>query len=132
MDQEYLKERHEPHKGGTPYTTREAYPRRDDYALVKRNVPKTDSAYLVNGITRNINKWQDNGWMTAGNTAVKNQDLWKWLMELIDEYHNMDAAVDFWLVPREYNSEADRLATQGLTSSLILTEERGFTNRRSF
>ncbi|KAK7969948.1 ribonuclease H-like domain-containing protein [Apiospora saccharicola] len=98
---------------------------------VKHVVLKTDSAYLVNGITRNINKWQDDGWTTASNTAVKNQDLWKWLMELIDQYDNMDVGVDFWLVPRQYNSEADRLAAQGLQSSLILTKEGGFKNRGS-
>ena len=43
---------------------------------------RTDSKYVKNGITSWIRKWKSNGWRTAGNSPVKNVDLWKQLDEL--------------------------------------------------
>jgi ribonuclease HI len=37
----------------------------------------TDSAYLRDGITRWIHGWKRNGWRTAGQKPVKNDDLWR-------------------------------------------------------
>jgi ribonuclease HI len=43
----------------------------------------TDSQYLKKAFTEGwLEKWQRNGWRTAGNQAVKNQDLWQRLLEL--------------------------------------------------
>ncbi|KAK8088280.1 Ribonuclease H1 [Apiospora hydei] len=70
-----LKARHYVEKGGQ-------YPCGDKCATpctVKHIVLKTDSAYLVNGITNHINKWETNGWQTAAGTDVKNRDLWVWV-----------------------------------------------------
>jgi ribonuclease HI len=36
----------------------------------------TDSIYLRDGITRWINKWRRNGWLTSDKKPVKNADLW--------------------------------------------------------
>jgi ribonuclease HI len=36
----------------------------------------TDSIYLRDGITRWINKWRRNGWLTSDRKPVKNADLW--------------------------------------------------------
>jgi ribonuclease HI len=41
----------------------------------------TDSAYLLNGITKWIYGWEKNGWKTATKSDVENVDLWK---ELVD------------------------------------------------
>lgn len=41
----------------------------------------TDSVYVKDGITRWIAGWQRNGWRTAAKKPVKNEDLWR---ELID------------------------------------------------
>ncbi|KAK6842733.1 ribonuclease H-like protein [Apiospora arundinis] len=95
---------------------------------VKHIVLKTDSAYLVNGITSYINKWRHNGWKTSSGTDVKNRDLWEWLERLVDEYLDLGVAVDFWLVRREHNKEADTLANLGLISNLTLTMEGGFNH----
>lgn len=43
---------------------------------------KTDSKYLVDGITRWVFGWERNGWKTAQKTEVLNKDLWKELMML--------------------------------------------------
>jgi ribonuclease HI len=37
----------------------------------------TDSAYLRDGVTRWIHGWKGNGWRTAANKPVKNEDLWR-------------------------------------------------------
>ncbi len=43
----------------------------------------SDSAYLINGFTQGwLTKWQLNGWRTAKNKPVENQDLWNELMVL--------------------------------------------------
>ena len=36
-----------------------------------------DSQYVKNGVTRWMNRWKRNGWMTAEKEPVKNQDLWQ-------------------------------------------------------
>lgn len=45
-----------------------------------------DSSYLILGITSWINNWQKNNWRTANKKPVLNQDLWKELLRLTEEY----------------------------------------------
>lgn len=40
---------------------------------------KTDSKYVLQGITEWLPGWKRNGWKTASKKAVKNVDLWKQL-----------------------------------------------------
>jgi ribonuclease HI len=43
----------------------------------------SDSAYLINGMNQRwYLKWEQNGWKTANKKPVKNDDLWKELVEL--------------------------------------------------
>lgn len=42
----------------------------------------SDSEYSLFGITKYIKKWVKNGWRTANHKSVKNQGLWKTLLEL--------------------------------------------------
>jgi ribonuclease HI len=37
----------------------------------------TDSAYLRDGVTGWLHGWKRNGWLTAANKPVKNEDLWR-------------------------------------------------------
>lgn len=41
----------------------------------------TDSRYVMDGITKWINGWKRNGWLTAAKKPVKNADLWQALDE---------------------------------------------------
>jgi ribonuclease HI len=41
----------------------------------------TDSIYLRDGITKWVHGWQRNGWRTADRKPVKNDDLWRELIE---------------------------------------------------
>jgi ribonuclease HI len=45
----------------------------------------TDSQYVQRGITKWINTWERNGWLTSGKKPVKNQDLWRELKEVSDQ-----------------------------------------------
>ena len=48
----------------------------------------TDSEYLKNAFTQGwIDKWQRNGWRTAGRQPVKNDDLWRGLLDAIRHHH---------------------------------------------
>ena len=46
----------------------------------------TDSKYLKLGITEWIFKWKKNGWKTSNKKKVKNLELWKELVNLVDKY----------------------------------------------
>lgn len=41
----------------------------------------TDSSYVINGITKWVNGWKRNGWMTKAKGEVLNKDLWERLVE---------------------------------------------------
>jgi ribonuclease HI len=89
-------------------------------------VIKSDSAYLVNGITEHIEKWRENGWRTTKKTEVKNQDLWTRLDDLVlFLYTDKGVGIDFWHVPREQNKDADSLANWGLEQSVNLSYSLG-------
>lgn len=42
---------------------------------------KTDSRYVVNGITKWVKGWEKNGWQTKAKTEVLNKDLWQKLVK---------------------------------------------------
>lgn len=70
----------------------------------------TDSSYLKNAFTQNwLTNWKKRGWVAAGGGAVKNQDLWLELDELISSRH-----VNFQWVKghagNSYNERCDELA----------------------
>jgi ribonuclease HI len=47
----------------------------------------TDSRYIHDALVQGwLRRWQSNGWKTASKQAVKNQDLWKELLEQIKKH----------------------------------------------
>ena len=42
---------------------------------------RTDSSYVINGITKWVHGWQKNGWVTKDKKDVLNKDLWEQLVE---------------------------------------------------
>lgn len=71
----------------------------------------TDSSYVVNGITKWILGWKQNGWQTKDKKEVLNKDLW---LELDDVASNRD--ISWRLVPGHAgvaaNERADVIATE--------------------
>ena len=73
----------------------------------------TDSKYLLDGITKWIPNWQRNGWKTAARKPVKNEDLWRRLIEAMRP-HDVD-----WVWVKGHagdpgNERADALARRGI------------------
>jgi ribonuclease HI len=77
-------------------------------------VIKTDSAYLVNGMTDWIVKWRNNGYLNARGLPLCNQDLIKELDYLCDEIDELGVQACFWQVPRSQNEDADELAREAI------------------
>jgi ribonuclease HI len=78
----------------------------------------TDSTYLLNGITKWIAGWQRNGWRTSAKKPVKNEDLWRRLIEAMNG-HQVS-----WLwvkghAGEEGNERADALARLGIEEAAM-------------
>lgn len=72
----------------------------------------TDSKYLRDGITKWIDGWKRNGWLTVAREPVKNEDLWRRL-DIAREQHSVT-----WKWVKAHrgikdNERADALAKQG-------------------
>ncbi|KAG4432168.1 hypothetical protein IFR05_012360 [Cadophora sp. M221] len=77
-------------------------------------VIKSDSVYLVKGMTESVIRCERNGWKTVKGQQVVNEELFK---DLLDQYKALvDSGVEvlFWHVRREFNAEADRLVNDAL------------------
>ena len=46
----------------------------------------TDSQYLKNGIEQWLSRWKRNGWKTSDKKPVKNDDLWRQLDRLVQNF----------------------------------------------
>ncbi|MDR2093398.1 MAG: ribonuclease HI [Azoarcus sp.] len=76
----------------------------------------TDSQYVQKGISEWIRGWKARGWMTAGKTPVKNDDLWRALDEIAAR-HKIE-----WLWVKGHaghtgNERADALARRGVEAA---------------
>ena len=77
----------------------------------------TDSQYVRDGITKYINNWKRNGWMTAARQPVKNVDLWKRLDEAVRR-HDVSWHWVKGHAGHPENERADRLAARGLREAV--------------
>ena len=77
----------------------------------------TDSKYVKDGITNWIKNWKKNNWITASKKPVKNQDLWKELDNMNNQYNVkwewVKAHQDNNSDDSKYNNMADQLARKG-------------------
>ncbi|OOQ91624.1 ribonuclease H1 [Penicillium brasilianum] len=76
-------------------------------------VIKSDSEYVVRGLTEWLPKWKKNGWKNARGSPVVNSAYFQQIEQLI-EILELDISVKFWAVPRERNGMADSLAKSAL------------------
>ena len=71
----------------------------------------SDSAYLVNAFKQNwIASWQRNGWKNASKKPVENQDLWKWLLTVMQP-HEVTINKVKGHADNPWNNRCDELAT---------------------
>ena len=88
----------------------------DDNPSIMNIVLMTDSSYLVKSMTEYVWKWVDNGWTNARSQEVVNRRAFEDLHSTIETMEGDGVDVQFWLVPREENRDADRLANLALDS----------------
>lgn len=82
-----------------------------------RVVLTTDSTYLRSGVTEWLEQWKRRGWRTAGNSPVKNQDLWRRL-EAAMQPHEVNWR---WVKGHSGHPEnelADRLANEAIDAMI--------------
>ncbi|RDW86067.1 uncharacterized protein DSM5745_02709 [Aspergillus mulundensis] len=84
---------------------------------LRRVVLKSDSEYVVRGVTEWLPKWKKNGFKNCRGLPVANAGHFK-LIEWMIEQLEQDLKVEFWLVPRKMNQEADNLAKMRLKSDV--------------
>jgi len=87
----------------------------------------TDSKYVLDGITKWINGWQRNGWLTSAKKPVKNADLWRRLAEALSRHE----VTWRWVKGHagdEGNERADALARLGIeeTATTVRSAKLGF------
>lgn len=73
----------------------------------------TDSTYVLNGITKWVAGWQRNGWRTTAKKPVKNEDLWRQLVQAM-ERHEISWQWVKGHAGDEGNERADALARLGI------------------
>ena len=71
-----------------------------------------DSAYVHNSMVSWVDRWLWNGWQASTEGTVTNFRFFKELHERICEFEQNGMPVQFWLVERAQNDDADRLANQ--------------------
>ena len=83
----------------------------------------TDSEYVVKGSTEWVKTWSRNDWQTR-NGPVKNRDLWEVLLGEVERYKDAGMAVQFWRIPREWNTVADAAAKDAAAEDAVPGEWR--------
>ncbi|KAJ6520541.1 ribonuclease H-like domain-containing protein [Mycena sanguinolenta] len=78
----------------------------------ERIVIVTDSEYVGKGATEWMRNWAGRGWLTASRKPVQNRDLWELLSAELGKYADGGCEISFWVVPREWNQQADRAAKE--------------------
>jgi ribonuclease HI len=88
-----------------------------EYELLTLNfkcVVYTDSAYVVNGITKWVAGWKSRGWLTLQKEQVLNRDLWEKLSYLLDDMP-ADEKIEWKLLKGHVgvsgNERCDKIAT---------------------
>lgn len=92
-----------------------------------------DSAYVVNSINNGwLMSWNNNGWKTSKGDLIKNQDLWKRLVKLIDEVNEKKIPLKVIKIKGHhgiaYNELVDRIARQEVCQAKINMANKGGQN----
>jgi ribonuclease HI len=74
----------------------------------------TNSSYLVKSISEHVWNWVENGWRNYRGKEVANRRAFEHVHPTIEGMEAGGINVEFWLVPRNYNRQADRLTNLAL------------------
>lgn len=91
------------------------------YDDVSRVIIHSDSAYVINGVTKWLSGWQKNNWTTKTKEPVKNEDVWREIAEIVKTL-NIEWVRVSGHVGVPGNERVDEIATQyadGKTANLF-------------
>jgi len=88
-----------------------------EYELLTQNfkcIVYTDSAYVINGITKWVSAWKSRGWLTLQKEQVLNRDLWEKMSYLLEDMPG-DEKIEWKLLKGHVgvlgNERCDQIAT---------------------
>jgi ribonuclease HI len=90
---------------------------------IKQLVIMTESLYLTQGLSKDIWKWEQNGWRTNKKTPVANVKAVKELHGVIKDLEGQGRKVEFWMVDRKFNDKASFLAIEALVEGGVEVQE---------
>lgn len=90
----------------------------------------TDSEYVTANVSDRLERWEDEEWSvletsTQKRYEVRNDDLWKLLLERVRYLHGAGVNVSFWPIPKRWNERANYFSkpvpgrTGGLTFQTV-------------
>ncbi|KAI0456511.1 ribonuclease H-like domain-containing protein [Xylaria acuta] len=94
----------------------------------KNIVIATDSEYVAVGATAWARTWVRNGWQKNGSGEVGNKDMWEVLLGEVERWHDCGVSIQFWRIPRAWNTVADaaaKKAAEQVGTSAEWVEVRG-------
>ncbi|KAL2813600.1 ribonuclease H-like domain-containing protein [Aspergillus granulosus] len=82
---------------------------------VRLVIIKSDSEYVVRGVTELMPRWKANGWRNSRGVEVANADEFRVIERLVGSLWRDGIEVRFWLVPKGLNRQANGMARNALT-----------------
>jgi ribonuclease HI len=79
----------------------------------------TDSEYVARGICEHVFSWVRRNWKTRQGTPVVNRDLWERLIDAVEKWEKSGVMVQFYLIRRGFNTEADKLAKKAAVRAFL-------------
>lgn len=94
----------------------------------------SDSSYFCDAINKRwIDRWPQNGWMTASQFPVKNKDLWEQVIEIMKQLQEMNVIINISHVlghnGNKYNEIADKLAVAASKDSTNHATDEAYENQ---
>lgn len=89
---------------------------------------RPDSEYVRKNYLENLEKWRQNGWQTANQEPIANQQQWETLHQFKSEFSRDNVKVDWrWIKGHgddPGNQRADQIATQGKQLAMLAKASR--------
>jgi ribonuclease HI len=79
-----------------------------------KTIVTMDSKYVVDGINEWSKKWKKNGFRNSQKEEIKNIELWRWLLDLVDKFDNIVFNYCKAHKDTEGNNKADLLCNEAM------------------
>ena len=91
----------------------------------------SDSAYLINGMTKWIYSWQKNNWIKSDNKPVENKEYWLRLIELSSK-HNIEFIKVKGHSTNKENNRADEIVNILMDKHIEIGKTASYSEKTSY